>query len=87
MTCTRFSNAIICGSQSSNYGRLHVGNKYIWVDFHEYCGPSFSCDANGTAIYEPHGETDPVWPEFIKWLNKRDILKAKDDKRISTRHR
>ncbi len=22
-------------------GRLHVGNKYIWVSFHPYCGPSF----------------------------------------------
>lgn len=68
MTCMRFSGGIICVNP---YGRLHVGNRYIYVDFHEYCGPSFWTMKNGEQIvYWPEDENDPVWPEFEKWLTK-----------------
>lgn len=67
MTCTRIGSAIVC---TSPYGRLHVGNRYIWVDFHPYCGPSFSYDQAGNKPYDPDDENDPVWPEFNKWLAK-----------------
>lgn len=74
MTCTRFGNAIIC---THPWGRLHVGNRYVYVDFHEYCGPSFSWDSNGDKPYDPVDENDPVWPEFSKWLKKHQERKAK----------
>lgn len=67
MTCTRIGNAIVC---TSPWGRLHVGNRYIWVEFHSYCGPTFFTDRNCTEIYEPDAENDPVWPEFDKWHAK-----------------
>lgn len=69
MTCTRVGNAIVC--TSSSYGRLHVGNRYIYVDFHHYCGPSFSFDADGMKPYEPKDENDPVWAVFGSWLDKQ----------------
>ena len=74
MTCTRIGNIIVC---TNPWGRLHVGNRYIWVDFHEYCGPSFSYDANGDKPYEPEDENDPVWPAFEKWLKKHRAAKEK----------
>lgn len=67
MTCTRIGNAIVC---TNPWGRLHVGNRYIWVDFHEYCGPSFTLDAAGNKPYEPTGVKDPVWKAFDAWLKK-----------------
>ena len=69
MTCTRFGNAIVC--TSANIGRLHVGNRYVYVDFHPYCGPSFSFDACGDKPYEPTDENDPVWPVFEQWHKKQ----------------
>ena len=67
MTCTNIGNAIVC---TSPYGRLKVGNRYVWVDYHSYCGPSFTWDAAGNEPYEPEDEHDPVWTEFDKWLKK-----------------
>jgi hypothetical protein len=28
-------------------------------------------------VYDPVDESDPVWPEFEKWLNKYNAKKAK----------
>ena len=68
MTCIPVKNGIIC---INPWGRLHVGNRYIWVDFHEYCGPNFYTTKNGYEIeYQPEDENDPVWPEFENWLEK-----------------
>lgn len=74
MTCTRIGNIIVCANP---WGRLHVGNRYIWLDFHEWCGPSFSYDQAGNRPYEPEDENDPVWPEFEKWFKKYQAAKAK----------
>lgn len=74
MTCTRIGNAIVC--TSANVGRLHVGNRYVYVDFHPYCGPSFSYDAWGDKPYEPTDENDPVWPAFKKWHKKQAAPEA-----------
>ncbi len=74
MTCTRIGNAIVC---TTPWGRLHVGNRYIYVDFHEYCGPSFSYDSNGDKPYVPVDENDPVWPEFSKWFKKYQAAQDK----------
>ena len=76
MTCTRIGNAIVC---TSPWGRLHVGNRYIYVDYHEWCGPAFSHDQAGNKHYEPVDENDPVWPEFDKWLKKYQAAKAKQN--------
>ena len=67
MTCTNAGSMIIC---SDPYGRLHVGNKYIWVSFHHFCGPSFYTDTAMSNLYDPEDENDPVWPEFEKWYAK-----------------
>lgn len=77
MTCARIDRMIIC---TSPWGRLHVGNRYVWVDFHEYCGPSFSYDQAGEKLYDPVDENDPVWPEFSKWLKKHQAAQAKKAK-------
>lgn len=78
MTCTRIPGGIVC---TSPWGRLHVGNRYVWVDYHSYCGPSFSYDAAGNKPYDPVDENDPVWPEFGKWLNKYHAAMAKKEKK------
>lgn len=69
MTCLRMGNAIVC---ISPWGRLRLGNRYVWVDFHEYCGPSFYWDSANTKPYEFQEdiENDPIWPIFEKWLEK-----------------
>lgn len=68
MTCTKVGNAIVC---TSPWGRLHVGNKYVMVDYHQFCGPSFFTDRAMQNIYDPVDEHDPVWPVFQKWFDKR----------------
>lgn len=78
MTCTRTGNAIVC---TNPWGRLHVGNRYIYVDFHEWCGPAFTLDRAGNVPYEPSGEHDPVWHEFNKWLNKHRATQAQKEKK------
>ena len=74
MTCIRMGNAIVCVSP---WGRLHVCNKYIWLSFHEYCGPAFYTDSGMSELYEPADENDPVWPEFEKWFEKYQAAKTK----------
>jgi hypothetical protein len=76
VTCTRIPGGIVC---TSPWGRLHVSNRYIWVDYHAWCGPSFSYDSAGNIPYVPVDENDPVWLEFSKWLKKYDAAKAKQD--------
>jgi hypothetical protein len=74
MTCINMGTAIACVSP---WGRLKVGNRYVWVDFHEYCGPSFFTDAAMSNLYDPKDENDPVWPQFDKWLKKYRARKEK----------
>jgi hypothetical protein len=74
MTCIRIPNGIICVSP---YGRLHLGNRYIMVEMHEYCGPTFFTDRGMTKVYEPKDENDPIWPVFDVWLKKFNAAKAK----------
>ena len=56
-------------------GRLRVGGRYIWIDYHHYTGPSFTRDAAGGIPYDPVDENDPVWPAFDKWLKKFNAAK------------
>lgn len=74
MTCIRIPGGIMC---INPHGRLKLGNKYVWVEFHEYCGPTFYRDQAWTKLYEPADENDPIWPLFSEWLKK---YKAKRDK-------
>ncbi len=74
MTCHRIGNGIVCASP---WGRLKLGNRYVWVDFHEYCGPSFYWDAAMSKTYEPADESDPIWPLFGEWLAKYRTAKDK----------
>ena len=71
--CIRVGNAIVC---TSPWGRLKVGNKYVWVDFHPYCGPSFYHDSNMSKLYDPVDEHDPVWPVFGAWYDKHLAVEA-----------
>lgn len=76
MTCVRMTNnAIVC--VSSHWGRLHLGNRYVWVDMHPYCGPSFFTDSNMSKVYDPQDEDDPIWPLFSAWLKREDAKKLK----------
>ena len=50
------------------WGRLKVGRRYVWVDFNSYCVPTFFTDAKMSEVYDPVDESDPVWPEFGRWL-------------------
>ena len=76
MTCVTFCNVIVC---TSPWGRLKLGNRYIYLDYHEYCGPSFSWDRDGAKPYIPT-ETDPIWPLFSAWLEKYEAKKLKGKK-------
>lgn len=78
MACTKIDSMIIC---TNPWGRLHVGNRYIWLDFHPSCGPSFSYDQAGNKHYDPIDENDPVWPEFEKWLDKYHAEQDRKHKR------
>lgn len=74
MTCIPFGSAIVCVSPSA---RLKVGNRYVWMDFHEYCGPSFWRDSAMSKVYDPADENDPVWDAFDVWLKKYRAAKSK----------
>ena len=74
MTCINMGSMIVCVAP---WGRLKVGNRYVWVDFHAYCGPSFYTDSKMTKLYDPVDENDPVWEPFGKWLDKYNAAKAK----------
>ena len=74
MTCIRMGNAIVC---VNDWGRLKVGNRYIWVDMHPYCGPGFFADSAMTKPYDPKDEGDPVWPVFTAWYERKKAEKAK----------
>ena len=79
MTCIPISNGILCVNPPINYGRLHLGKKYVWVDFHPYCGPIFSWDKDGQKEYIPKDEGDPIWPLFSAWYDKRNKKLEKQD--------
>lgn len=66
MPCIPINNGFIC---TNRCGRLHLPGKYIWVEFHSYCGPTFWQDAGGTKVYDAK-EGDPIWPLFNDWLSK-----------------
>lgn len=63
-----YNNGNIRVSVSPN-GRLHVGNKYVTVSFHPYCGPTFFY---GDEIFEPatEAEENELWEEFGRWHAK-----------------
>lgn len=58
--------------------RLHVGNRYIVLDFHPYLGPTFYLDREMTKEYEPTGVDDPVWSVFEAWLKTYDAARGAD---------
>ena len=74
MTCIQMGSTIVC---VNHCGRLKVGNRYVWVDFHEYCGPSFYTDSRMSKLYDPKDENDPVWEPFGRWLEKFNAQKEK----------
>jgi hypothetical protein len=53
----------------SGEGQLHLGNKYIFVSMHHYCGPEFYYDRAMTKqyVFTENCEDDPIWPVFEKW--------------------
>ena len=55
----------------NNWGRMRLGNRYVWVDMHPYCGPAFFWDSKMQKPYEPTGKRDPIWPVFSAWLEKQ----------------
>ncbi len=83
MTCIRIPNGIICVNP---WGRVRIGNRYVWIDYHTYCGPSFWWNSAMTKEYEPKDENDPIWPEFEQWLKKYEAQKAKVGARRTALH-
>ena len=75
MPCLNLGSMIVCGFNPS--GRLHVGGRYVTVDMHPYCGPSFSYEAYPHENYDPTDENDPIWPEFEKWFKRYEAAKKK----------
>lgn len=72
MPCTPFGSkesGIVGFVCHNRVGRLHVGNRYIWVSYHRYCGPSFYTDTAMQNEYEPLDD-DPMWQVFDTWLKK-----------------
>jgi len=82
MTCISFGGknpndpvGFICVNEQH---RFHVGNRYIWMSWHNYTGPSFyTMEKCNEVYYEPKDENDQVWTEFYKWFEKRNQKKAK----------
>ena len=65
----------------SPYGRVKIGNKYVWIDYHTYLGPQFWKDYKFTVPYWPENKNDPIWPEFEKWLAKYNASKEREARR------
>ena len=78
MTRVRYSSGI-------DFGRLKLDNRYVWLDFHDYCGPSFFRDSAMSKVYEPEGENDPIWPVFEQWLTKYRAAKEKQQQQLARR--
>lgn len=74
MTCTHMLNGVICANQ---WGRVRIGNHYVWIDYNVYSGPWFWQNSAMTKAYIPQDENDPIWPEFEKWLKKYEAKKQK----------
>jgi len=76
MACVSFSSddgSVVGYACIDDYfGRLHIGNKYIWVSHHRYCGPTFYHDREMSKIYDPVNEDDPIWEAFSTWLTKKE---------------
>lgn len=74
MTCKTIVGGIVC---INPWARFHVGNRYIYMEYHPYGGPTFFTDQACTKIYEPK-INDPVWNVFTKW---HDQYTAKKDQK------
>lgn len=69
---------------------FYVGGKRIYMNFHNYCGPSFYHDKyhNTQIDYEQYGEDHELWVKFGKWYRKYNKAKeAKEKEREDTRNR
>jgi hypothetical protein len=65
---------------------VKISNKYVWIDYHTYCGPSFWRNSAMTKEYEPKDENDPIWQEFDRWLKKYEAQKEKVGARRTALH-
>lgn len=63
----------------SPWARLKLGHRYVWVDFHDYCGPTFYHDSKMSKEYRftEAIEDDPIWPVFEVWHLKYKEAKEK----------
>lgn len=66
MTCKRIYGGIVCVMP---WARFHVGNRYIWMEYHPFGGPTFFTDRACTKGYTAK-RRDPVWEKFEKWHEK-----------------
>ena len=72
MPCTKILGGIIC--TTNNFGRIHVGNKYVYFDYHSYFGPSFYSDTGYTKEFIPEKDSE-IWDKFESWMKKKGIRK------------
>lgn len=79
MTCIPFGgNGVVGFICVNDQIRFHVGNRYVWMSWHDYTGPSFYTKEKGREVeYDPTDENDPVWAPFGVWLEKRNAAKLK----------
>lgn len=72
MTCYVIEHGFICGSFGKTK-RLHVGNRYYWLEEHSYFGPVFwedrLCSKELDLCYEG-SENHPIWKAYEQWKNK-----------------
>ena len=67
MACIKFDGGIMC---LNDWARLRLGNRYVWVEYHNYCGPTFWWNSAMTKSYDPVDENDPIWQVFVVWFDK-----------------
>jgi hypothetical protein len=83
MSCvsSKDGSLILCGTNHPRF-RFHVGNRYVWMEFHPYCGPMFSWDRWAQKPYYPE-EEDPIWDLFYNWLERYPQPSPFDDEEDS----
>lgn len=66
MTCTRINNGFIYSS-SSEYRLRLLDGRYIYMDWHYYCGPTFYKDKWLSRTIDDWWD-DPMICKAVKWF-------------------
>ena len=64
MTCIKIPNGIICMGNPTQDLRIYGSS--VYMDWHEYCGPTFFRDKNCNSVIHTPGKK--TWAAFDKWF-------------------